>query len=128
MSDPQEDFKESTPYRAPKRSKCRVCVDKKISPRDKARKATKTSHWCPKCEVCLCVGRCFELYTGALNVKSASVLEGALNSVSHKALLLKLLINISLNFHVLIIILITFVIHFFTLRNDDVMGCIIWHH
>ena len=63
------------------------------------------------------------LHTGALNVKFTSVLEGALNSITQGSIIE--IINISLNFHVLIIILVTFVIHFFTLCNNDVMDCII---
>ena len=63
------------------------------------------------------------LHTGALNVKFTSVLEGALNSITQGSIIE--IINISLNFDVLIIILVTFVIHFFTLCNDDVMDCII---
>ena len=66
------------------------------------------------------------LHTGALNVKFNSVLEGALNYITQGSIIE--IINISLNFHVLIIILITYVIHFFTLRNDDIMDCIILHH
>ena len=63
------------------------------------------------------------LHTGALNVNFTSVLEGALNSIIQGSIIK--IINNSLNFHELIIILITFVIHFFTLCNDDVMDCII---
>ena len=70
--------------------------------------------------------RILELHTGALNVKFHSVLEGALNSITQGSIIE--IINISLNFYVLIIILITFVIHFFTLHNNDVMDCIILHH
>ena len=66
--------------------------------------------------------RARRLHTGALNVKFTSVLEGALNSITQGSIIE--IINISLNFHVLIIILVTFVIHFFTLCNDDVMDCI----
>ena len=63
LSDPPRRFQgKHFPYKAPKRSRCRVCAYKKISPRGKARKDTKTSHWCPKCEIYLCVGRRIELY------------------------------------------------------------------
>ena len=66
------------------------------------------------------------LHTGALNVKFTSVLEGALNFIPKGSIIET--INISLNFHLHIIFLVTFVLHFFTLCNDDVMDCIIWHH
>ena len=63
------------------------------------------------------------LPSGGLNVKLTSLLEGTLNSITQGSIIE--IINISLNFHVPKIILITFVIHFFTLHNDDVMDCII---
>ena len=67
LSDPPRRFQgKHFPYKSPKRSRCRVCAYKKISPRGKARKDTKTSHWCPKCEIYLCVGRCFELHHARL--------------------------------------------------------------
>ena len=45
------------------------------------------------------------LHTGSLNVKFTSVLEGALKSIIKGSIIE--IINISLNFHVLIIILVT---------------------
>ena len=105
LSDPPRRFQgKYFSYKAPKRSRCSVCAYKKISPRSKARMIQR-------------------LHTGALNVKFTSVLEGALNSITQGSIIE--IINISLNFHILIIILVTFVIHFFTLCNNDVKDCII---
>ena len=63
------------------------------------------------------------LHTGAINVKFTSVLEDALNSITKDNIIE--IINISLNFHVLIIVLVNFFSHCFTLRNDDVKDCVI---
>ena len=50
------------PYHSADRKRCKVCAYKKVSPRSKKCKDTKTKIWCPKCEAHLCMGRCFELY------------------------------------------------------------------
>ena len=50
------------PYNSAERRRCKVCAYKKVSQRSKKCKDTKTKIWCPKCEVHLCMGRCFELY------------------------------------------------------------------
>ncbi len=44
------------------RRRCAVCAYKKTTPRGKTRRGTKTKTWCPKCEVHICMGKCFELY------------------------------------------------------------------
>jgi len=38
-----------------------LCI-REVSPRSKTCKDTKTKIWCPKCEVHICMGKCFELY------------------------------------------------------------------
>ena len=55
-------FGKHFPYNSTERKRCKVCAYKKVSPRSKKCKDTKTKIWCPKCEVHLCMGRCFELY------------------------------------------------------------------
>ena len=47
-------------YKHRKRGRCVVCGDKKTS--TGKRKDTKTQNFCPKCEVFLCQGTCFETY------------------------------------------------------------------
>ena len=60
------------PYKNKKRGRCLVCGDRKTSTRK--RKDTKTQNFCPKCDVFLCQGKCFEDYhsrTGLHLVQSA---------------------------------------------------------
>lgn len=47
-------------YKNNRRGRCRVCSQKK-SPTGK-KKDTKTQNFCPKCDVFLCVGMCFEVF------------------------------------------------------------------
>ena len=77
--------------KASKRSRCRVCAYKRFHPGVK-------------------LERTHRLHTGNLNVKFTFVLEGALNCIIQGSI--TEVIIISLNIDVLIIILITFVIHF----------------
>jgi hypothetical protein len=46
------------PYNKPHRSRCVVCSQQKTS--TGSRKDTKTRGYCPKCDVYLCIGECFE--------------------------------------------------------------------
>ena len=48
------------PYKNKKRGRCLVCGDRKTS--TGKRKDTKTQNFCPKCDVLLCQGKCFEDY------------------------------------------------------------------
>ena len=48
------------PYKNKKRGRCLVCGDRKTS--TGKRKDTKTQNFCPKCDVFLCQGKCFEDY------------------------------------------------------------------
>ena len=47
-------------YKSKKRGRCLVCGDHKTSAGK--RKDTKTQNFCPKCDVFLCLGKCFEDY------------------------------------------------------------------
>ena len=47
-------------YKNKKRGRCLVCGDRKTSAGK--RKDTKTQNFCPKCDVFLCLGKCFEDY------------------------------------------------------------------
>ena len=47
-------------YKSAKRGRCCVCSQKISSTTGK--KDTKTQNFCPKCEVFLCVGQCFEIF------------------------------------------------------------------
>ena len=49
------------PYKSSRRGRCVVCYRKKGGSLGK-RKDTKTSSFCKKCDVYLCVGNCFEVY------------------------------------------------------------------
>lgn len=57
------------PYRNGIKQHCRVGAYKKKSPRGKQYKDKKITTWCPKCEVYLCVGHCFECYHTRVNHK-----------------------------------------------------------
>ena len=56
------------PYRSVTRKRCAVCAYKKTVPykrnvpKNKQYKNKKIKTWCPKCEVHLCIGKCFESY------------------------------------------------------------------
>ena len=56
-------------YKSTIRKRCMVCVYKKQSPRSKKYKDKKIKTWCPKCNVHLCIGKCFEAYHVRLNYK-----------------------------------------------------------
>lgn len=56
-------------YRSSVRKQCVVCAYKKTSPRGKKYKDTKIMTYCPKCDVHLCVGKCFEAYHSRVNYK-----------------------------------------------------------
>ena len=47
-------------YKSDHRERCVVCYKKKTA--HGKRKDTKTSSFCPKCDVFLCIGQCFETY------------------------------------------------------------------
>ena len=47
------------PYKSSRRGRCVVCCNKVTS---QGKKDTKTMNFCPKCEVHLCNGSCFEAY------------------------------------------------------------------
>ena len=57
------------PYRHRTRQRYCVCAYKKKSPRGKKYKDKKIATWCPKCEVHLCIGHCFECYHTRVNYK-----------------------------------------------------------
>ena len=57
------------PYRTSTRKRCVVCAYKKTSPRGTKYRDTKVMTWCPKCEVHLCIGTCFECYHTRVNYK-----------------------------------------------------------
>lgn len=50
------------PYMSEHKRRCVVCAYKKVSPRSNRYRGTKTKTWCPRCQVNLCLGKCFELY------------------------------------------------------------------
>ena len=56
------------PYRSVTRKRCAVCAYKKTVPykrnvpKNKQYTNKKIKTWCPKCEVHLCIGKCFESY------------------------------------------------------------------
>ena len=62
-------------YRSTTRKRCAVCAYKKALPyrrnipKSKQYTEKKIKTWCPKCEVHLCVGKCFELYHTRTNYK-----------------------------------------------------------
>jgi len=56
-------------YRSGLRRRCSVCAYKKTAPRSKTYKGKKITTWCPRCQVHLCVGKCFELYHTRVNYK-----------------------------------------------------------
>ena len=48
------------PYMQPRRGRCKVCGSSKNT--NGKIKDTKVRSYCPKCNVSLCIGNCFELY------------------------------------------------------------------
>ena len=48
-------------YKQSKRQRCVVC-SRKVSPTTGKRKDKKTQNYCPKCNVFVCLGECFELF------------------------------------------------------------------
>ena len=48
-------------YKNKRRGRCRVCSHR-MSPTTGKKKDTKTQNFCPKCEVFVCVGECFEIF------------------------------------------------------------------
>ena len=57
------------PYRSPQRKHCGVCAYKKVHSKGTKVKDKKISTWCPKCEVHLCIGSCFQLYHTRVDYK-----------------------------------------------------------
>ena len=57
------------PYRNGVKQRCCVYAYKRRSPRSKKYKDKKVTTWCPKCEVHLCIGHCFECYHTRVNFK-----------------------------------------------------------
>ena len=53
-------------YKSTKRGRCAVC--NKVSPSISKRKDKKIQNHCPKCDVYLCLGQCFELYHPSLSL------------------------------------------------------------
>ena len=49
-------------YYYEKRGRCVVCAYKRQTTNSKKRKDTKTKNYCPKCDVHVCHGQCFEKY------------------------------------------------------------------
>ena len=49
-------------YYHEKRARCVVCAYKRQTTNSKKRKDTKTKNYCPKCDVHVCHGQCFERY------------------------------------------------------------------
>ncbi len=56
-------------YRSSNLKRCTVCAYKKSSSRGTKYKDKKIKTWCPKCNVHLCVGKCFEAYHSRVNYK-----------------------------------------------------------
>lgn len=56
-------------YRSGVRKRCAVCAYKKTSSRGAKYKDKKITTWCPKCEVHLCVGQCFQSYHTRVDFK-----------------------------------------------------------
>ena len=54
------------PYRVQERGRCRVCA-KQVKPNGKSRD-TKVRTACRKCNVHLCIGKCFEVYHTKANI------------------------------------------------------------
>ena len=50
------------PYYHKERKRCVVCAYKRQTTNSKKRKDTKTKNYCPKCDVHVCFGQCFEKY------------------------------------------------------------------
>ena len=49
-------------YYHEKRGRCVACAYKRQTTNSKKRKDTKTKNYCPKCDVHVCHGQCFEKY------------------------------------------------------------------
>ncbi len=56
-------------YRNTVRKRCVVCAYKRPSLRSKKYNDKKIMTWCPKCQVHLCIGKCFEAYHVRINYK-----------------------------------------------------------
>ncbi len=56
-------------YRNTVRKHCVVCAYKRPSSRSKKYNDKKIMTWCPKCQVHLCIGKCFEAYHVRINYK-----------------------------------------------------------
>ena len=58
------------PYWSGVKKRCAVCAYKKThSTGTKNYKDNKITTWCPKCDVHLCIGACFEIYHTQVNYK-----------------------------------------------------------
>ncbi len=69
-------------YRSSNLKRCSVCAYKKSSSRSTRVKDKKIKTWCPKCNVHLCVGKCFEAYHSRVNYKNSNVESRTANNIT----------------------------------------------